>query len=228
MPQKKKIPARRSRKAVSRLAVEKDQELFSETLAPEKPQSPRRLLPGIVIVVLLAAGVLLYFNRKLFIAATVNGSPIFRSQLNSVLLSRYGKQTLESMVSEQLIAEEAQKAGVTVTQQEILKKEDEVVKSLGSDVNIDQLLEYQGISREDFDKQIKVQLLVQKILGKDVKITDSDIDGFIATSAARLTATEPATMREEAKQMILDEKVGEQIQTWFSTIKDKAKITRYL
>lgn len=225
MPQKKKTAT----KKVSRARAAKEDKVTDVFRAPEATHDPRKnLLPGIIVVVVLVVGAFLYFNRKLFIVATVNGSPIFRSQLNSVLSSRYGQQTLESMISEQLIAEEAKKTGVSVSAQEVQKKEDEVVKSLGSDVNIDQLLQYQGISREDFDKQIKVQLLVQKILGRNVHITPEDIDGFIATSSGRLTATEPAQMREEAKQMILDEKVGEQIQSWFSAIKDKAKITRYL
>lgn len=195
---------------------------------PSKPKHPLPLAKAATIVVLVGLGAIFWFNKGLLVAATVNGRPIFRWQLNSVLVSRYGQQTLESMVSQALIDAEAKKAGVSVSQTEVTKKETDLLASLGGDMSIDDVLKYQGMSRADFEGQLRLQLTVEKLLGKDITITDSDIENYIATNQASLVATEEAGLREEARQMIFSQQVNEKLQTWFSEIKTKAKILRFL
>lgn len=199
----------------------------TEDLVPVEP--PRRKFKLIYIfVIAIGLTVLLFMNKGLIVAAIVNGKPIFRWSLNGVLVSRFGQQTLEGMISEQLIADAARDANIRVTQEEIDQKEIEIVGSLGNGVSLDELLKYQGMSKSDFDGQIKLQMTVQKLLGKDITITDSDIDNFIATNQATLRATEPAALKEEARAAILEQKVGEKIQPWFLELKQKAQILRFL
>lgn len=192
----------------------------------DRVRSRPKVLVGVII--LLAVSAFFLANKGLLVAAVVNGKPIWRWDLNTILTARYGKQTLEGMISEKLIADAANKASVAVSPAEIVQKEQEVVRGLGENVNIDDLLKYQGVSRKEFDDQIKLQLTVQKILGKDIQITDGDISNFIATNRATLVATEEGALRVEAKQVILETKIGEKVQPWFTTLKDKAKILRFL
>lgn len=198
-----------------------------------KPFQPSSLLKNTkllyVIVGVLVVSAILLANKSWLVAAIVNGKPVWKMQLDKTMTDRFGKQTLEGVISEMLIADEAKKQGVSVTKEEIAAKEQQIVRSVGgANVNIDDLLKYQGISRVDFDNQIRVQLTVQKILGKNIQITDSDVDAFIATNRATLVATDPAELRVEAKQAILDAKVGEKLQPWFAELKEKAKIMRFL
>lgn len=199
----------------------------TEDLAPVAP--PRRTFKLIYFfVIAIGLTVLLFTNKGLIVAAIVNGRPIFRWSLNRVLVSRFGQQTLEGMISEQLIMDAARDANIRVTQEEIDQKEIEIVGSLGSGVSLDELLKYQGMSKSDFDGQIRLQMTVQKLLGKDITITDGDIDNFIATNQATLRATEPAALKDEARAAILEQKVGEKIQPWFLELKQKAQILRFL
>lgn len=183
-----------------------------------------------IYFIILAIGLLLLFltNKGLLVAAVVDGKPIFRWQLNKTLVNRFGKQILENMVSEQLVANAARKSGVSVSKEDVAKKEEEIVKGLGSNVNLEDLLKFQGMTRADFDSQVRVQLTVEKVLGKDISITEPDIDNFIATNRALLVATEPAELREEARQAIMSQKIGEKLQPWFAELKEKAKILRFL
>lgn len=180
------------------------------------------------IVALLVLSALLLANKGLVVAAVVNGRPIFSWQLNKTLVNRYGKQTIEGMISEELIAEEAKKSGVSVTQSDIDAKQKDILKNLGENVKLEDLLQYQGITREDFDNQIKLQLTVRKILGKDITVSDNDIAGYIATNSATLTATDPAALKAEAKQMIIETKVGALLQPWFAELRSKAQIMRFV
>ncbi len=198
-----------------------------EPVGEMRTNGSRRNLIIICLLIVLLAGIFLVKNG-LIVAAMVNGKPIFRWDLTSVMMSRFGKQTLESIISEALIHDSAGKAGVVATKEEVAAKEAEILKSMGGESSIEELLKFQGITKDEFDRQISLQLTVQKLLGKDIQITDSDIDAFIATNQASLTASDPAQLREEARRALLDQKVGEKVQPWFTDLKNKAKIIRFL
>lgn len=196
-----------------------------------QPSLPPKKFPTkylYLIVALLALSALLLANKGMLLAAVVNGKPIFSWELNRVLVERYGKQTLEGIISEQLIAGEARKQSVVVPPGEVSAREEEIVKGLGGGMSLEEILKIQGLSKNEFDRQITMQLTVQKLLGKDLSITETDIDNFIASNRAQLVATEEAAIRAEARQAILDAHIGEKLQPWFNEIKTKAKILRFL
>ncbi|EKD68033.1 MAG: PpiC-type peptidyl-prolyl cis-trans isomerase [uncultured bacterium] len=176
------------------------------------------LILGIVILFLVA------LNRGWIVSAIVNGKPIFRWTVNSTLMSRFGKQTLENMITETLIANEAKKENIVITQKEIDAKEQEVLKSFGGNVTLDEVLKFQGMTKADFDEQIKLQMLLTKIIGKDIKITDEEVATYRTNNSTSLVATEEASLQAEAREAILTQKVGEKIQPWFTELRSKAKI----
>jgi hypothetical protein len=132
------------------------------------------------------------------------------------------------MISEQLIGDEAKKQKITVTQQEIDAQQQEILKSFGGNVTLDDVLKYQGMTKADFDQQIRLQMLLTKLIGKDITISDEDVTNYIATNESTLVATDSDGMKKEAKDAILMQKVGEQLQTWYAALKEKAKIYRFI
>lgn len=180
------------------------------------------IILGVVIAGLLAV------NRGLVIAAVVNNKPIFRWTMNGVLVSRFGAQTLDNMITEQLIGDEASRLNITVTQKEIDAKQQEILASFGGNVTLEEVLKFQGMTKADFDQQIRLQMLLTKIIGKDVSITDEEVAQYIADNPSTLVATESEAMNKEAREAILTQKVGEKLQSWFTELKNKAKIYRLL
>jgi len=217
-------PSRMARKKVVRKLPPDD----LLTIEPAKPARRFPLTKTALIVVIVGLVAIFVSNKGLLVAAVVNGRPIFRWQLTGVMTSRYGQQTLDSMISQVLIDEEAKKAGITIAAADIAKKESGLVASLGGNVSLDNVLKYQGMTKADFEDQLRLQLTVEKLLGKDITITDADIDAYIATSGATLAATDEAGMRDEAKQAIFSQQINDKLQTWFAGIKTKASILRFL
>jgi len=185
------------------------------------------LKAGLVILILAVIAILLV-RKGYVVAAVVNGRPIYTWNLNQMLLSRFGQQQLEGMITEELIYQEAEKNGVAVSKEEIEAREAEMVKSVGSDVKLEDLLRFQGMTKEDFDKQIMLQLSVEKVLGKNIQFTDAQIDNYIATNSAQFTATDSAARKEQAKRTLMDEAINSQVQSWLATLKQDAKIVRIL
>lgn len=203
---------------------------FQNEIPGEKNKEPQRKKLLVFLIGIFALLILGFFliQNGLIVAGVVNGKPLFSWDLYRILMSRFGKQTLEGMISEELIRQEAQKAGIVVPQEEINAKEQEIVKGLGGESSIDELLKFQGITKDDFDRQIKLQLTVGKILQKEATVENKEVDEFIEKNKTALTATEPGTLREEAKKTLMEQKVGEKIQPWFTSLKEKAKIIRFL
>ena len=225
----RKITTKKSTKKLSPMHEMIDTK--TEQLMPKTMPASARSFPFVktaVAVVIVGLIAFVYFNKGLFVAAVVNGRPIFRWQLNSVMRVRYGTQTLDSMVSQSLIDEEARKAGVTIVPSDVVKKEADLVKSLGANVSLDDVLKYQGMTKADFEDQLRLQLTVEKLLGKDITITDADITSYIASNQATLTATDEAGLKEEARQAIFSQQMNAKLQTWFAGIKSKASILNFL
>jgi hypothetical protein len=185
---------------------------------------------NIVIIIFLAALALGIFAYKkgYIVAATVNGSPIYKWDLNKVMMERFGNQTIEMLITEKLIENEANKNNLTVTAGDVKTRQDEMVKKIGGGVSLEDLLKFQGMTKDEFDKQVKLQLTVEKILEKDTPVTDNDIKLFISTNSAQLKASSEAEMKEEARKMILEQKIGEKISVWFNDLKSKASIRKFL
>lgn len=176
------------------------------------------ILLGAVILLLVA------INRGWVISAIVNGKPIFRATMVKTLVSKFGTQTIENMITEELINNEAKKSNIVVTQNEIDEKEQEILKSFGGSVTLDDVLKFQGMTKADFDQEIKLQMLLTKLIGKDIVITDEEIATYRTTNGASLTATDEAGLNSEAREALLTQKIGEKIQPWFTELRNKAQI----
>lgn len=187
----------------------------------------RNILIFLAIVIVIGS---LYYLKGLFIAAIVNGQPITRLAIIKELEKRNGKQLLSSIVSEALILQEAQKRNVTVSQKEI----DDSVKSIEKDLkergqNLDQALTFQGMSRKDFEYQLRLRKLVEKMLAKEVKPTDKEINDYIEQNKDSI----PKDMSEEeikqtAKEQLTQQKLSSKVQEWLADLQKNASINYFV
>jgi hypothetical protein len=232
MPRAKKSAAKSARKITK--SIHETIDAKTENLFPAQPliAQPTSGFYAVrwayLIIAILLVSVIYLATKGYVVSATVDGQPIFGWELTSTLMQRYGSQTLDSMISERLVATAANKAGIVVGQKDIDSKINELIKSLGASVKLEDLLAYQGITKGDFEKQVRLQLTVEQLLGKDVKVTDAEIDTYLETNKDTLTATDEGAMRLEAKQTLFSQAVSQKIQPWFTELKTKAKIVKLL
>lgn len=193
----------------------------------QKLLGKKRLLLTIISAVVIL-GILGFFLKDKFIVAIVDGKPIFRYQLNGKLTSTYGKETLENMIIEGLIKEEAVKKSVVIKEDDINKEVGKIEKSLGAGTKLEDVLKYQGVSLADFKRQLELRLIVNRILEKDVAATPGEVDQYLKDNSKTMVATGEAERKAEAQGKIVEQKINEKVQTWISELLSKAKITRLL
>ncbi len=186
---------------------------------------------GIIISVLVTAVLIFgaYRLRKQIIVATVNGTPIYRWDLVKELETQGGSSVLDSLVTEELIKQEAGKKGVQVTDAEVNASIEELKKSFteqGQDLDV--LLEQQNISQEEFKEQIEFEVKLEKLIG-DIEITDEEVN---ETYENQKDMFGEDISEEEAKasirQQLKSEKQNTAIQELINTLKENANISKLL
>ncbi len=181
----------------------------------------------VLLFVLLGLAGLLYLFSKWFIVALVDKVPVTRAQFYQELDKRYGKQIKEQLVVQQLVLNEAKKRGVTISQQEIEAEYKKVQDQVGADM-LGNLLAQQNITDKDFRNQLKLQLLVRKMFGQGINITDADIDKYLKDNQATQSAQ---TIDDKQKQQIRDQltnqKVSQNFQSWLQQAQSSSRVIKF-
>lgn len=182
----------------------------------------------VVITAVVILGLLGYLFKDKFIVAIVNGKPIFRYELSKRIFATYGKETLENLIIENLIKSEVKKAKVNVSEAEVNNEISKISSSLGAGTKIEDVLKLQGMTLKDLQSQILLKLQVNKLLEKEIIVTDEEVNTFIKNNSQSLTATGEAERKIEATELVKSQKISEKIQTWIQDLLTKANITRFL
>lgn len=180
------------------------------------------LIPAAIIVISL----LLFLVQRQFIVATVNGRPISRIDLIKELEKKDGKAVLETLVTEQLILQEAEKRKITILDTDVKGEIANIEKSVSEQgQNLDALLSQQGMTRSDLLKQVKIQLLLKKMAGGNITVTDKEINDYLEKNKDSIPqGTDPATLKPRIKTQLVQQKTSDKIQKLISDLQAKAKI----
>ena len=182
------------------------------------------------LVVLLVLG-LIYFSAKFFLVASVNGELIGRMSVVKELEKQSGKKTLDVIILKTLISQEAKKRKVIISQKDIdaeIQKIEVNITYQGS--TLDQLLRQQGMSKNDLTEELKIQLLVTRMAGTNINVTDKEIDDYLASQKNQLSLTQSTQelTRDQAKTAVTQQKLQQKIQTFVTDLKAKAKINYFI
>lgn len=202
-------------------------ENHSSTASMMKSGTPvqRKRMYAIFIVAALII-LILFAMRGYLVAAMVNGQPISRLKVIGQLEKQGGKQILDSLVTQSLITQEAQKRGITVSDEDIKKDLATIeanYKKQGQ--TLDQVLKMYGVTREEVIEQRKPFILLEKMIGKDVKVTDKEIQDFITKNNEAYGGTLTAA---QVKQDLTAEKMKANEQTFIEKLQKNAKVDYFV
>ena len=184
----------------------------------------------IIVLAIICLVLFLYSYKHLFIVATVNNRPITRLALVRELEKQSGQQVLDTLITKSLILQEADKQNIRIGPERIeekMKEIEEQVKSQGAD--LDTLLQEQGQTRKGIEEEIKIQLIVEEILGKDIEVTEAELQNYFEENKEFLGEDASFEEMEEAlKEQLRQEKTNEKITSWLEELKQNARINYFL
>ncbi|OGC42023.1 hypothetical protein A3K02_02085 [candidate division WS6 bacterium RIFOXYD1_FULL_33_8] len=192
-----------------------------------------------MILVVLVAFVLIdlfvqYLNNGYSIAV-VDGSRISKNEYHKRLESLYGQTVASQLIDEELIKQEAKKTGITVTEEDIQVRLDEIIASIGGEETYQQALELNNITENELKDQIRLDLITQQIIEPTLEYTEDDVKAFFEQYSATIFPNETAALEEgekldyelykvQVKDVYIQQEVENQKYTWLEGLYSKYRI----
>jgi hypothetical protein len=198
-----------------------------KTLISSAGISRRTAIILVVVAVIIILGVIF---RNQIIVATVNGKPISRLSLISELERQSGKKTLDVLITKNLIFQEAQNKNIVVSDQDIAsetKKIEDNLKKQGQDLKT--LLAAQGMSQAELSEQIKIQILVKKLLAKEIAVSDKEVNDYIEKNKDAMPKDiSEKDLKAEIGNQLQQQKLSQASNKLVTSLREKAKINYFL
>ena len=192
---------------------------FSDKITNYRPSKRDYIILVIVGLLLLAS-----FKKSWFIAAMVNGAPVTNPELQMQLNQQFRTQTLNQMVNEKIILDEARKGGAVPTEAEIDQKIAQLETSVGGKDTLDSLLTQQGQTRTGLRSQIRIQLAITKLYDKEATVSADEVSKFIESNKDQLKASDSAGQEKEATDALKQQKLSQIFNQKFQELRTQAKI----
>lgn len=180
---------------------------------------------GVVIVI----GAIAFVERAWIVVAVVNNEPITTAEYYSNLKSKDAGAVLDQLIRDRIINQEANKKGISVASSDIDKKVADVEKQVGGKEQLKSALTSRNITDSEFRNQIKIQLLVEKLLASDIQISDKEITDYITKNQN----TDPSVLgvntkdRAAVKTQLQSDKLNAKFQGWYDSLQKKSSIIKF-
>jgi len=188
-------------------------------------KEPSKVLTLHLVALLVLVGILGGCFFKFGIAATVNGTPVYRwSYIQK--LQKSDTSILDGMVQKALILGEAKKKGVVIDQKEI----DEQIASIEAQVKeqgmtLDEAMKSEGVTKEDVVSQITMQKIAEKLASPSAEITQAEINEYLKANKGYLpTGKTTVELQALAKTQLETQAKNTALSAWYESLKTSAKI----
>lgn len=196
--------------------------LKNKALKPGKRVWQLLALAG-VILLLLASG-------KYLIVAWVDNKPITRLEEYKILQQRYGKDVKEQLIVEKLVFSEADKRGISISDQELESEIKKIEGEQGGKDSLNKILQTQGINQDEFRKLVKLQILREKMFGSNINVTEEDVNKYMKENNQQLPETEDASastqLKENIKEQLRQQKVNTEFSNWLQKNLQSSRVIR--
>lgn len=237
---KKTNPKMSETKTKKAVKVIKKMRSVSAPVAPATPAAVTKkkivfnyiLLVKILLVIAIGAVVFLLVqkNRGLFIAGTVNKSPITRWELNTRMAEKYGEQTLETIISERLLADNLKKYNVVITDQEINDELAKIKEQYGGEDQFKAAIAQYGMTEAQASESIKQSIGLKKIIEVvyKIEIKDADIQTYYNENKDSFSGKKLEEVSAEIKDSLYQQEIYTKSQEWYSQIRKAASVNSFI
>jgi len=180
---------------------------------------------GLVTFGILVLYLLIFPLRFLVVPAAVNGDPIYSWQYISKMHQSSGQQVLNQLISEKLVEQEIAKTDLIVTEAEVQAQVDQITSQFGEAAGLDEVLALQGLEREEFMRQLRLNLALEKVVKSTIEVSEEDVTTELAENAATYIDLAEPDAATTAAENIRNSRLQETFQVWFEEVRQNASIT---
>lgn len=136
-------------------------------------------------------------NNK--IVAKVNNENITQDQLNEELNKQYGYETLQNLINQVLVLQEAKKKNITVSEKDIQEEIYKLALNMGGIEKLKDQLKARNVSFDDYKEKVKLDLLLRKLVISE--LTEDELKVFYDNIKSSLPMVEVSFIMVPDKEL---------------------------
>lgn len=182
-----------------------------------------------LIVGLLILG---FVGYRYLIIAWVDKTPVTRIQMYLELEKKYGQDVKEQLIIETLVENEAVRRGVSINQAEVDNSLKKLEDQYGGKDKLNQILQVQNMTPDELKKQLRFQVLIEKMFSKDVSVSDDEVKKYISDNKEQFPeftddeSSESAKVKSDIADQLKRQKVSQSFSTWLKDNTKGPRVTR--
>ena len=181
-------------------------------------------LVSIIVVLILAIGVFLSLAlTKNKAIAKINGEAISKDELYEEMVKQYGPDTVEQIIADKVVALEAKKQKINISDAELNEEVDKLKESYGGEDVFTQMLEANNTSLDDLKADLKNYLTLRKLLEPQIKITDEELKAYFDENKDSLGEVEQV---KASHILVEDEAIANEIKQKLTDGEDFAELAK--
>lgn len=199
------------------------EEALQEDAEAEKPEAAAQpkaaKLPWILFAAsVVAIGVLLFTGGNTGMngtAAKVNGDKVTKEELYQVMYKQGGEAALDSLITEKLIKQEAEKQKIQVTEQDLDAELKTIKEQFPDDQKFNDALKQNNLTLDALKDQIRTQVQVSKIFESKMDLSETKQKEYFDKNKDRYGSPEQIEVshilvekKEDADKLLADLKGG--------------------
>ena len=162
------------------------------------------------------------------VVAMVNEEPIYHDAFIDRLLKAFGQQTIEEMINEKLILQEAERQGIEVSQKEIDAEFAKIREQFITEEQWEEALASSGITAVDLRRQLEIELILYELLGDQLAVSESEINEMYEIYSEQYGDVDEDLLRAHIAEQILGEKFQEAVNNLLVELRQEAEIEVFL
>lgn len=218
-----KKTTRRRRKPQSQKSVVTDTVTQSQFVKTQSKSNKSFKLIAIALALVVLAILGLRF-RYLVVPGTVNGKPIFIWQYISRLHASAGPDVLDQLMTELLINQEADKAGITVSREDLDKELAEIQLQFGDAESFEAFIVSQGLTKKEVEEQITLNTKLKRLMKDNIAVTDEEVNTEYAENSDLYEDLSEEEAKEQIRQGLSDQKTQTEVSNWIQEARTNSQL----
>lgn len=178
----------------------------------------------VIGVLILAIGVFLSLAlSKDKAIAKIDGDAISKDELYDVMVKQYGAATVEQLIADKIVASEAKKQKITISDEELNKEVDKLKESYGGEEGFEQVLASNNTTVDVLKEDLKNYLTMRKLIEPQIEITDEELKTYFDENKDSLGEAEQV---KASHILIEDESTAKEIKQKLADGADFAELAK--
>ncbi|MDN3016877.1 peptidylprolyl isomerase [Paenibacillus sp. BSR1-1] len=168
----------------------------------------KKILLVIIAVIAVSAIILSFALKKDDAIATINGKAITKDDLYNEMVKQYGSETVDQLIANKIVASEATKQKITVSESDVNKQIEKLQESYGGEEAFNSALESNNTTLSAVKEDMKNYLTIKKLLEPEIEITEEEMKTYFEENKDSFAQAEQI---KASHILVADEKTAKEV-----------------